>query len=649
MPTVAPYHRGTKLGWTEYGSAWSSIVNITLSHMRSGGALVQSMIEVRDRYNAEWVLPGFEELGDLSPMIVADAVDNLGMIAAQVDPALYCPPLEGMKPTGIRSVEYANVRQKMLGATYHASGFDVSRGRFYRHLAGYATATLHVKPDFEAEHMRLHVRDPLTTYIEPKDPEDLTPPSYGCFVYGKSATWLRKNYPMLQSENGGPISRHEGYGTGEALWDVVEWWDPECMVFGVIGPRRDSNGIKIIDGSQSAREIYRVPNRFGFVPIICPTQVTMDRIQSAVFRIIGSSDLMSRFRALDVLASEKAVYPDRYVIGREGMTPRLVAGRWIDGREGDSNLVVDATAIGELRGTPDPSGKIAHDRLEGEAKRHVGLTGQMQGDGSNALRTGRALDSMAGTSIDPRAAEFHRIGQHAFAQANRAILAGYKGYFGDKKFVMFTGWSGDSVVEFTPDLHVEITVKRETEETPADHPSKWDKLALDNTVEYPIPGADVVNTTMALAQLRSAQAISLDTFQRKHPWIKDASMEQRKQLVEAMERGLWESMAQRMMPPEAGGTMHPLDAALVVKKIRETGDIVEAIELADELVSKRQAAMAPPPEADAVASLDDTSGLGGAGERGNMIPPPPEEMQPLDAQTGLATLTRALRTQPGVR
>lgn len=94
--------------------------------------------------------------------------------------------------------------------------------------------------------------------------------------------------------------------------------------------------------------------------------------------------------------------------------------------------------------------------------------------------------------------------------------------------------------------------------------------------------------------------------------------------------------------------MPPIDAAKVLQKIRETGDVVEATILADELAADRQAAIAPPPGPDQAMSPEMAPGLGAPGEGREMMAPP-EPMQPLDAQTGLSTLTRALRTPTGAR
>lgn len=639
MSVVVPYT--AKRESTGYGTPWEQIAAIVYGQMRGSGPLIAAMVDVRDRYNAEWVLPGFEEFGDLAPMVVADAIDNLGMLAAQVDPALHVPAIEPMKVRGRRSQEYASVRRKMIAATYRASAFDVGRGRAYRHFFGYATYSLLCAPDFENEHMRIQVADPLGTFAEPKDPEDLTPPRYYSRVYGKSASWLRDNYPDSRIERGGPVSKQAAFLSSDVIWDCVEWWDADCRVIGILGPRSDLQSSKSIDVLvRGGTELYRMPNRIGFTPAVCPTQVTLDRILSAVHRIIGSADLMAKFRALDLMGAEKAVIPDTYIIGSQpGTAPRLVAGRWIDGREGDVNYVYDANAVGQLRSTPDPSGKIAHDRIEGEAKRHVGLVPQMQGETYGALRTGRGIDALMGAASDPRAAEAHRLMSHALGTLNRAVLAGYKAYWGRRQFSMFSGWQGDAVVRFTPDEHVEVLEKAEVIDGEV---VRAEKLALDNAVTYPIPGADVFNTTMALGQLRAMHALPLRVLRRMHPWIPDADLAEREQLVEDFELGMQAALLERF---KMG--IPPSDQAKIVAILRESGDIVAATELADRLASERQAAEPEPPPEGMALSPDNMPGLAGPGEGAETMTapePPPDVAGPTPSQANLRRLALALKT-----
>lgn len=641
MGVVVPFPR--KLArlpdQTTYGPTWNQILSLTVARIRDSGPLIQAMGEVRDRYNAEWVLPGFEDYGALSPMIVADAVDSLGMMAAQVDPSMDVPPIDGSRDTGVRSHEYANIRRKILVGTHYKSAFDVGRGRAYRHLAGYATFALAVVPDFRHEHMRIQVRNPLSTYCEPHDPEDLTPPGWIAFVYGKSAQWIRSAFPETQQERGGPIPQTTYTGSAEILWNLVEFWDGDCMVTGLLGPRYDvANAATSTEKLASqGRELRRLPNRFGHTPAIMPSQVTLDRVMSAVHRITGSADLMAKFRALDLMAAERSIYPDRYILANTGQAPRLVAGAWQDGLSGETNIVVDAQAVGNLHNTPDPAGTQAHDRLEGEARRHAGLVPQMQGGSPGSLRTGRAIDSLYGTAVDPRAAEFHRIMGHALISINKSILTGYKRYWGSKQFSMYSGRAGDTIVTFTPDTHIEIVKAAVLDDNGAE--LECEQLAVDNAVIYPIPGADVMNTTMAIGQLISMKAISLQAMRRMHPWIPDAEAVEREILVETMESALAMSLTQRM----AQG-IPPADAAKIVELIRKTGDIVAATTLADKLASDRQAAQAPPPGPDQGAAPEAMPGLANPGEGAESLPP--AVAPPNQSQMNLKSLDIALKQRP---
>lgn len=641
--TTVPYHRDRSGRVnTVYGYSWAEIVQLTVARVRDAGPLISAMAAVRDRYNAEWVLPGFEddpEGGGLAPMLIADAIDNLGMLAAQVDPTIDVPAIDPSKASGMRSLEYANVRRKMITATHYSSAFDVGRGRAYRHLAGYATFSLVVVPDFRCDEMRVQVRNPLATYCEPHDAEDLSPPGWVCFVYGKSAQWVRNQYPATRQEQGGPIPRTTYAGSELILWDLAEWWDGESNVIGLIGPRtRVADTTVTMDRVLgSSMELQRLPNRFGMVPAVCPSQVTLDRVMSAVHRIVGSADLMAKFRALDLMAAERSIFPDRFIVGANGQAPRMVAGQWLDGRTGETNLIMDATSVGNLHNTVDPSGPQAADRLEGEARRHAGMVPQMQGQSSGALRTGRAIDSLYGTAVDPRAAEFHRIMQHALVPINKAILAGYKGYFGDRKFSMFSGRSGDGNVSFTPNTHVEV-IKGATYDA-YDKEMDPEILSLDNAVVYPIPGADVLNTTMALGQLIAMKAISRQTMRRMHPWVPDYEAVEREIMVETLEEGLSQALIMRFqsgIPPE--------DAAKVIEILRKTGDIVQATQEAQKLAEARQAKAAQPALPDQTASPDQMPGLANPGEGAEQLPA--EVAPPNQSQMNLKSLDMALKQRP---
>ena len=124
--------------------------------------LVERMIEVRDRYNGDVIVPAPSvdddiPLSSLAPLLIADAVDNQADMAAQAEPTITVPALDAASS---RSTDYASRRRKALGSVWDESWMDLVRHRMYRHLAGYATSALLV----ELDHTTRMPRIPTTTW-----------------------------------------------------------------------------------------------------------------------------------------------------------------------------------------------------------------------------------------------------------------------------------------------------------------------------------------------------------------------------------------------------------------------------------------------------------------------------------------------------
>src|ERR1051325_7318900 len=181
-------------------TSWEDIVDIMWLRRQADSYLLRQMIEARDRYNGDVVVPmpdidGEPTMGSLSPQIVADGIDHNAMRAASVIPAISCPAL-GASP---RKKENAALRRRALYANWHWNGMELILYRYFRHYIGYGTASLVVVPDFEEERARIELRDPLTSYPELRAPEDFRPPLNVGFVFGRSEDWLFRTYPQARA------------------------------------------------------------------------------------------------------------------------------------------------------------------------------------------------------------------------------------------------------------------------------------------------------------------------------------------------------------------------------------------------------------------------------------------------------------------
>ena len=582
---------------------WDDVVSIVRNRQMNNGELLEKMIEVRRRYNSDWVIPYVSEHDDAvlpptTPALIAEAIDFLGMRAASVMPYMNSPAIDSTKEVGVRSREYGAIRRKILGATHHQSKTKLHMRRAMRHLAGYATASMIVVPDFDTSLPRLELRDPLSSYPEPKAAEDLSPPKNCAFVYSKSVNWLRSNYPQIRDWVA------SAQATGEEMWDVVEWVDEEVTIIGILGPRDwESSTLGASGAVVQSMELHRWPNPTGVCPVYIPGRVTLDKIISQIANLTGQVDLMAQLQALSIAAGEKAIFRDRFIIGDSIKAPQLVGGQWKDGRTGEMNIILDAKNIGELAGTPDPTTQMMIDRLERNVRIGTGLVPQAGGETYGALRTGRGMDSMMGTAVDPRIQEMQEIMEVALEHVNFVMFEQYKAYWPDKKFTMFSGWPGDKgTVDFTPSVHIETS---------------------DNVVAYTIPGSDVQGTTIQLGQLLGMKAISLHTLRSRHPYIDDPDAESARVEEETIEEALLQGLANQA----AQGAIPVTYLAMIEKYRRKEPDLVQAILKADAEMKAEQAKMAPPPGEGQFAAPEQMPGLAGP-------PPVPPGMPPPGPQGG---------------
>jgi hypothetical protein len=553
--------------------SWDQIFSIMQVRRERNGPILDQMIAVRDRYNGDWVLPDISaeqapELPPLTPALIAESIDNYGMRASSVVPAIRCPAIDPSKQSGKRSMEYATVRRRIITSTYSRSRMQLQLRKAYRHLTGYATCCLVVIPDFVSGMPVIRVRDPLTAYPDPKAGEDFTEPENVGFIFAKSADWIRRNYPAAS----GVIPRTT---RGEEMWDMVEWIDRDHIVIGMLGPRETQFYNYVAEPLRWSTELARFPNRVGRCTAVIPARVTLDRIASQLTHVIGITDLSARLMALDIMAKEKSIFPDRYILGRSGLTPQLVGGNWKDGRSGEMNIVLDAEAVGSVAFAADPASTQAIDRLERNARVSSGLVPQFGGETYGALRTGRGIDALMGAAVDPRIQEMQEVMQTWLAVVNEIVFEMYREFWPDKKYTVVSDWPTDyRQVEFTPSVHIET---------------------IANAVSYPIAGADVQGTNIILGQLVGSDMISRKSAMERHPWIGDAAEEKARIDEETFERAATQSMLQQAVTGQI-----PLVVLAEIEKARRsnpTGDIFTAIDQANRRMQEMQAQQPPePPE-----------------------------------------------------
>lgn len=559
-------------GWTPKRSH-DEIVQLSRLLQQDRSPIIERMLEVQRCYDGDYVVPLPDlktepNMPNLTPTLIADVVDGLGMRASSVRPMVYSPAIN---PASLESTDRAINRKKILNAVYHHSGWLLARRRSMRHINAYETEALVVEPDFRTGMPYLRVRNPLEAYPEKRAAENMCPPEYVAFITRFSGSNLRMRFSAVQAEQGGPITEKDEH----QLWDIVEWHDCEQITYGLLGPVQ-MDGEHVSQGyvqrqGYAGIKLATIRNRTGRCLAFVPQAVSLHTIGNRLNRLLENTKWQNRLLALEIIAQEKAIFPDMYVMsGRNGMQPTLVDGRWHDGREGVINRVEGADRIGMLNQTPDPRTSQTIDRLERNYRVSSGLMPQWGGEtGGAALRTGRALGQMADMSVDPRIQELHELDETWMPHVNSAILACYKEWWGKQKYTIFSGWPGDTgLLDFVPDEEIET---------------------LDNTVTYAIPGADIIQVTQVIGSLHGSEFMSQRTAQTLHPFIQDPDQERMNIDNEKLDRATIAALEQQVVT----GQMPAVVFARIRKMYRESDPpmrLEDVIVKVDEQIREEQLA-----------------------------------------------------------
>lgn len=574
---------------------WVHIVEIARARKSANSVLLDTMDEVRERYNGDFVVPWFDEVDrpempPVTPALVTEVVDWHAQRAGSYRPMIYCPAkTPDAIGNGPGSRWYGEVRRRILAATWHESKFELKMRRSFRHLAGYGQAVIVVRKDFHNDTVCMEVKDPLGTYPDMQAAESYAHHENVAFISGRSLASLRHQFPWAKLPHFDHSERDAG------IWDVLEWVDRDEWVFGVLGPRRPEMYPELY--REYNEEFYRYRHGMGMCPVVTPSRVTLDRIASKLSHVTQTTDLMAKMQTLQVIAAEKAIFPDKYGIVADGMHPEVLneTGQFEDGRTGVVNWVRGVQQLGELRGSPDPVGQQAIDRLE----RNVRVTNQLGairgGESAGALRTGRGIDSMLAASVDPVIEEMQQTFQTYLVDAHKFVFECYKSYFPTKKITMFTGWVGNADrVEFVPEKHIEIT---------------------DNVVSYPIAGATVGEVNIYLGQLVQSRQISQRTARTYHPWIHDPDGEEEAIRVEAMEQSLLESILMRVQQGQ-----FPLELLMMMqKRIIKGKTVTDALVEATKEFEEMQAELAEQEQMEQQAQMQMQQAAAPQGEFSDLV------------------------------
>lgn len=546
------------------------IVDLFQQRRMAQAPVISTMTAIRDANNGDYVVPVPEMEKTERPAIanlISTGIDKTAGKIASVTPNLYYPPLTPGQP---KSEKRAENRRRANLAWWEANNMGLKMRRRARHLVGYGSTAVILRPDMQLGCARWEVRDPLSAFPAPSaDPDEVTPQNV-IFQYQRTLAWLREKYPDLTA------TVHQGRNPlPDDRYDLLEYADGDETVLVVIGqPRNSQEDPRSTAPGAGIVELMRTQNRTGICLAVLPHRVTLDRVMGQFDQMLGMMEMQAKLNALDYIAVKKSVFPDMYLIGRQGETPRYISGPH-DGTTGLVN-VVQGGVPEPLTWQPGVQTNVMIDRLERNQRVTGGVAPEMGGESATNVRTGKRGDSIMAEVIDPVVQEAQEILSLSLREENRRAVALEKAYWGNtSKSFFFGSASKVDKVDYTPNIDFETDY---------------------NAVTYPMPGADASGLVIGGGQRIGLGTMSKKTFMEIDPQIADVPREQDRIQDEQLDSAILQSIQTQA----ANGSLPLRDAARIKELIRtDQMDLVDAVLKAQDEAQQRQAQQVPPsaPEA----------------------------------------------------
>jgi hypothetical protein len=542
------------------------------------------MLDVRDAYQGNIVIP-LPELDANEKAAVANLVSvGLNQSAERVSstiPDLYYPPV---KPGQTTSEKRATTRRLANLAWWQMNKMGLTLRKRSRHLLGYGISPVVIRPDFERRIPRWQVRDPLTTYIAG---EELTPDE-AMFSYTKPFAWLKAHYPVqARVINAGPEPH-----ANEKL-TIVEYHDADQQTMLVLGQDRDDYN-PYQRGGSPLEVLENTPNRTGRCLVVQAGLISLDKRTSAFHGVLGMYYQRAKLQALAVIATEKGIFPDTYLVSRPNELAEFIEGPF-DGRTGYVNRIKG----GEVTQLPTNPGFMTNpmmDRLERDERVTAGVPAEYGGESTSNIRTGRRGESVLSAVVDFPVQEAQDILAESLYEENVRAVAVAKAFF-DTPTSFYVNWKGARVdVDYTPSKDFETD---------------------NHSVRYAHAGTDINGLAIAGGQRVGMGTMSKLTFAEIDPLIEDPVREHKQVLAEALEQAGIQSIQAQVQNPN--GPWDPHNLARLTELILTTDQPwFMAVQQVQKETQEAQAAQIPPgaPEAQ--------PGLAGQAQvpPGTAIPPP---------------------------
>lgn len=525
------------------------------------GPLQQKMKLIQSIYNGtmEVPLPDMEENTMPSvPNLLAQGVDQMAGRITSVVPSVN---FASIKP-GVRSSDRrAMTASRTITGWWQTDRVPMKMKQRGRQQIAYGMSPAVIRWDSAKQQPTWHIRHPLETLPS----TDIVPghlsPNDCIFAYRRSVGWLRTR----------------GYGdritalTGnydmpnDASVLLIEYVDADETHLIAAGYRTPDpyaqTELEMIGTQLRGVTLERYPNMTnGLSPVVIPMRITLDTAGGQFDNMIGMYYQQAKLMALEVIAVEKGIFPDTYLVSRPGEVGRFLDGPH-DGRTGMVNII----AGGDIKDVQAQPGYLTNptiDRLERNQRVTAGIPAEFGGESSSNIRTGRRGDAVLSAVIDYPVAEAQETFGYALQEENKVAIALAKQWAGNVKKTIYVG-TGNAARPVT-------YVPNETFETD------------EHVVSYPASGADLNSLIIGIGQRVGLGIMSKETAATLDPYIDNPESEHDAIIAEGLEQALMTGLQQQA----ASGQMPPLVVAKVMKLVKD-----DKMELAEALNKVTEEAM----------------------------------------------------------
>ncbi|MBP01102.1 MAG: hypothetical protein CMG34_07805 [Candidatus Marinimicrobia bacterium] len=545
------------------------------------------MRRVKAAYNGDIVVP-LPELDNNEQVAVANllaqGLDQTAMRVASVMPDVVMPPI---KDDQKQSEKRASVRRRAVLGWWEHNKMDIKLSKRARHMLGYACSPVSLRYNPVTGVPEWTVRDPLTTFPSPLfGPDDMAPHDT-IFTYERTYDWLRANYPEQA------MRVYQDGTDGSDLYQLIEYCDAEETVLLVMGqsPEEKNNWYQHSDYMAPVAELERTINRAGICPVVIAGRVNLGEPQGQFDQMLGMYQMQAKLMALEVLAVQKGIFPDSWLVANPGETPQII--NTANGLTGEVGIIKG----GQLKDSTVNPGFMTNptiDRLERGQRLTAGIPSEFGGESGSNIRTGRRGEAVLSAVVDFPVQEAQRMIATSLELENKRAIALMKAYAGNKPKSFYVTMKGaKGVVDYTPNKDFETD---------------------ENRVVFSHPGTDMNNMVIGAGQRIGMGTLSKRSFMQIDPMVDDAEHEHDAVIAENLEQALLASIQTQA----SQGAIPPNDLAKIANLVRTNrAELAEAVEKVQKEAQERQATEAP------AGSPETMSGIAqpGAGAEQTAAPP----------------------------